>query len=297
MPGAESPRVHCLRNFADALALRESLRPNMHIAVIGGGFIGLEVASAARRCGATVTVLELAPQLLARVAAFEIAEWMERLHRRNGVEVRTATAVTALIDDGRQVRLHTSDGRGIIADAVVVGIGAVPNVELARDAGLLVEDGIVVDEYGRTSDRHIWAAGDVSRHYNPILGRSLRLESWENAEHQSACVARCMAGRMSPYARLPWFWSDQHGVNFQMIGMPEGYNSIVWRGRQENGPCTVFYLNDGLPVAAVTMNNGRDIRPAAQLIRDGRTVDPALLGDPTVKLQALVAKEAPTMSP
>lgn len=297
VPGANSPRVHTLRSIDDALRLRAALEAGHHIAIVGGGFIGLEVAAIARARGASVTVLEVAPQVLARVAAPELAVAFEQMHRRHGVVVRTSTQLLSMEDDGRRITLHLQDGQPLVVDAVLVGIGSQPNAELAAEAGLNIRDGIVVDEFGRTSDPHIWGAGDVTQHFNPLLGRHLRLESFQNARDQAIAVARCIAGQMEPYAKLPWFWSDQYDTNFQTVGAPQGWNSLVWRGRPEDGRCTLFYLQDDVPVAAATLNNGRDIRPATQLLLARRAVDVSRLADPGQKLQALAAGEAPLMSP
>jgi 3-phenylpropionate/trans-cinnamate dioxygenase ferredoxin reductase subunit len=297
LPGADSPRVHVLRSIDDALRLRTTLEAGRHIAIVGGGFVGLEVAAIARARGASVTLLEVAPHVLARVAAPELALAFEQMHSQHGVDVRTSTQLLSMEDDGRSMILQLGNGDRLAVDAVLVGIGSQPNSELADEAGIGVRDGIIVDEFGRTSDPHIWAAGDVTQHFNPLLGRHLRLESFQNAKDQAIAVAHCIAGGTQPYAKLPWFWSDQYDTNFQTVGAPQGWDKLVWRGRPEDGRCTLFYLQDDVPVAAATLNNGRDIRPASQLLLARRAVDAARLADPGLKLQALAAAEAILMSP
>jgi len=287
IPGAESRHVYYIRDIADCLALRERLRPGARVAVIGAGFIGLEVASVARTRACAVTVIELAPQPLARVVAPEIGAWYARLHESRGVEVRTGAAVEAIEDTGSALRLKLRGGDTIAADLTVAGIGAVPNMELAAAAGIAVDDGIVVDEFGRTSDRAVFAAGDATRHFNPILKRLLRLEAWQNAQNQAIAVAKVMAGGSEPFAEVPWFWTDQYDVNLQVAGAPERWDRLVWRGDPGARAFTLFYLAEGRVVAANTVNNARDMRFARMLIQSGKSVDAAALADPALKLQDL----------
>lgn len=287
LPGAEDPRVFYLRDIQDSLRLRERLQPGVRLAVIGAGFIGLEVAATARKRGVEVTVLELAPQVLARVAPPEIADFVASLHRRNGVVVRTGVGVTAIEDGGAALALRLEGGETVTADIVAVGIGAIPNTELAAAAGLEVRDGIIVDAFGRTGDPAIFAAGDVTRHFNPLLGRAIRLEAWQNAQNQGMAVAKVMAGSDEAFAEVPWFWTDQFDMNLQMAGAPEGWDTLVWRGAPPDPGFTVFHLAQGTPVAATTVNNPRDMRFARMLVARAKPVDPALLADKAVKLQEL----------
>jgi 3-phenylpropionate/trans-cinnamate dioxygenase ferredoxin reductase component len=287
MPGGDGPRVHYLRDIEDCLALRRQLVHGAHLIVIGAGFIGLEGAAVARRLGCRVTVLELAPRPLARVAAPEIGAFFAELHRKEGVDLRTGLSAAAIVQSPEAISVTSSDGETITGDALLIGIGAVPNVELAKAAGLPVEDGIVVDAWGRTPDPDIFAAGDATRHFNPLLGRSLRLEAWQNAQNQAIAVAKVMAGGTEPYAELPWFWSDQYEVNFQTAGTPERWTGLVWRGRPADGRFTVFYLDGDTPVAGATVNNARDMRFVKQLVAQARPIDAARLGDPAVKLADL----------
>ncbi|HYL31697.1 MAG TPA: FAD-dependent oxidoreductase [Stellaceae bacterium] len=292
LPGAYHPRVLYLRDIADSLALREHLNPGVRVVVIGAGFIGLEAAAAARKRGAVVTVLEIQREPLQRVCPPAIGAFMAELHRRNGVELRTGVGIVAIVEAGGALALRTADGDTIAADIVLAGIGAQPNVELAHAAGLTVEDGIVTDEFGRTSDPHIFAAGDVTRHFNPLLGRKIRLEAWQNAQNQAMAVAKVMAGGDQPHAEVPWFWTDQYDVNLQIAGVPERWSELVWRGGLDGKAFTLFATDGGRPVAAITMNNGRDMRAARELIARKRAVDPVRLADVTVKLQDLARESA-----
>lgn len=288
LPGGGGPRVFYLRDIDDALALRERLQEGTRLAVIGAGFIGLEVAATARKRGGVVTVLELAPHPLARVAAPEIGEFLATLHRHKGVELRTGVKVTAIEDMGDTLRIAVAGSEPVLADYVAIGIGAQPNTELAEAAGIETRDGILVDEFGRSSDPAIYAAGDVTRHFNPILGRHIRLEAWQNAQNQAIAVAKVIAGGNAPFAEVPWFWTDQYEINLQMAGAPDRWDRVIWRGEPSDPGFALFQLLDGKPVAAVTVNNARDMRFARMLIQRGQTVDPAVLGDKAAKLQDLL---------
>lgn len=291
LPGADNPRVLYLRDIADSLALREHLNTPTRIAVIGAGFIGLEAAAAARKRGAAVTVLEVQREPLQRVCPPDIGRFMAELHRRNGVELRTGIAVTEIVETGGALEIRTADNDRLAVDLVLAGIGAQPNVELARAAGLAVDNGILTDQFGRTSDPQVFAAGDVTNHFNPLLGRRLRLEAWQNAQNQAMAVAKVMAGGVEPYAEVPWFWTDQYDVNLQLAGAPERWGDLIWRGSTNDKAFTVFGVTGGKPIAAITVNNGREMRPARELIARQRAVDAARLGDAKVKLQDL-AKES-----
>ncbi|MHB8812512.1 MAG: oxidoreductase C-terminal domain-containing protein, partial [Steroidobacteraceae bacterium] len=175
------------------------------------------------------------------------------------------------------------------ADAVVVGIGIIPNAELARAAGLEVDDGIVVDECGRTSDPRIHAAGDVSRHFNPLLGRRLRLESWQNAQNQAIAVARNMLGAARPYAQLPWFWSDQFDVKLQMAGLPEPDDEVIRRGRPDDGPALFLHLRQGRLAAAIGLNCARELRIAQEIIAMGGAAGAARLADESLSLARILS--------
>lgn len=287
LPGADGARVFYLRDIDDALALRERLQEGTRLAVIGAGFIGLEVAATAKKRGAAVTVLELAPYPLARVAAPEIGNYLTMLHKSKGVDLRTGVKVTAIEDTGAGLRILMDGAEPLIADYAAIGIGAQPNTELAQAAGIEVRDGILVDAHGRSSDPAIYAAGDVTRHLNPLLGRQIRLEAWQNAQNQGIAVAKIMAGGQDPFSEVPWFWTDQFEVNLQMAGAPDRWDQIVWRGEPSDPGFTLFQLLEGKLVAAVTVNNARDMRFARMLIQKGRSVDPAVLADKATKLQDL----------
>ena len=286
IPGADLPGVFYLREYDDTLAIRARLAPGMRAVVIGGGFIGLETAASAVKRGATVTVLEVADRLMGRAVAPEIGAWFADLHRKKGVDVRLGARIKAIEGAGKVERVAL-EGEAIPADIVVIGIGIVPNVEIAAVAGLDVGNGIVVDQFGRTSDPAIWAAGDCALQPNAFLGRKLRLESYQNAQDQGMAVARNMIGEPKPYEDSLWVWSDQHDVNLQMTGAPEGYDSLVWRGDRASGAFMAFYMKDGRIVAVNAVNMGREMKPAQRLMQSKKVFDPAQIADPNVRLLKL----------
>jgi NADPH-dependent 2,4-dienoyl-CoA reductase/sulfur reductase-like enzyme len=290
VPGIDGPNVFMLRGIDDALAVKRRLVAGGRLAVVGAGFIGLEIAATARRCGMEVTVIEAAAHPLARVVASEFGFFFADLHRREGVQIRTGVTVSSIDSDADGVRLYTSDGVTVTADAAVIGVGAVPNTELASAARLAVDDGIVVDEWGRSSDARILAVGDVSRHFNPFLGRHIRLESWHNAQSQAVAVARTMMGGAEPYAEVPWFWTDQYDVNVQIAGAPVRWDSVVARGVPYQPGYMHIFMADDVPVGAIAINNGRDMRWLRRMIARRDKVDREVLRDPGRKLQDLVAR-------
>ena len=293
-PTDAGAHVHLLRTLDDALALRPRLVPGARIVAIGAGFVGLEVAATAREAGCSVGVLEAAPSALGRVLDPAVAEAIVDLHRRNGVEVAFGVQVSAIgAAPGGGARVDLADGRSLGADAVVVGIGARPCDDLARAAGIACDDGIVTDTAGRTSDPAIFAAGDVARQMHPLVGRALRLESWQNAQNQGIALGKVLAGQPAPPAEVPWFWTDQFGANFQMCGAPAAWDRVIWRGGPEEGRWSVLYLLGGRAVAANTFNAARDMRALRRLVEVGAAVDPDRFADPATNLLALMREIAP----
>jgi 3-phenylpropionate/trans-cinnamate dioxygenase ferredoxin reductase subunit len=283
--GADLPEVHYLRDYEDTKAIRARLTPDARVVVIGGGFIGLECAASARSRGCAVTVLEAADRLMGRAVAPEIGKHFEEIHRGHGVDLRLGAKIVEIDGYGKVASVVLEDADPVPADVVVIGIGILPNVELAQEAGIACENGISVDAYGRTSDPNVWAAGDVANQPNAFLGRQVRLESYQNAQDQAMAVARNMVSEEpSPYEDSLWVWTDQYDVNLQMLGMPEGYDELVWRGDPDAGAFTLFYMKGGKIVAVNTVNSGRDMGACKRLIATGKSFDPAQLADPEVKL-------------
>lgn len=282
--------VHYLRTIADSVRLAGELQPGRRMVVIGGGFIGLEAASSAVKRGLKVTVVERQPALLERALPADIAAAIEGMHRAQGVDIRLGASVAGLEGDVRVSGVTLSDGSELAADVVVVGIGIIPNTELAKAAGAELADGVVTDEFGRTNVPGIWAAGDVTRHYNPVLGCSIRLESWQNAQNQAIAVAKNLCGDLAPYAEVPWFWSDQYGINIQMAGLSVAGAQTVWRGNPATSPAMAFSMAGERLVFATAFNSPGDLRFARKLIESRAIVDAHALADAGIKLKDLAAR-------
>lgn len=282
--GSGAGRVLYLRNLEDAEALRAKWRTARRCLVIGGGLIGLEIAATMRVAGCEVIVVEAGATLLGRVATEEIGAWFAERHRSQGITLHLAAQVEEILEHANGLRVRLSGGDELECDLAVVGIGATPNDELAREAGLEVDDGVLVDAAGCTSNAAIFAAGDVARAYRPALGRRLRLETWRNAHDQSVAVAKAIAGHEEIYDDVPWMWTDQFGFNMQMAGSPAKGDTIVWRGSPDDQRFMVFHLRDGVVVAANALNNARDMRAAMTMIKRGARIDPNDLADPTRNL-------------
>ncbi len=265
LPGvAPSPRIHTLRGHDDAARLRQALHG--HLLVLGGGWIGLEVAATARSRGVSVTLIEAAPRLCVRSLPPVASDYLAQLHAANGVDLQLAQSVAALSANEDGITAELADGSIIKADHVLVAIGVVPNIELAMACGLMCEDGILVDETGKTSDPNIYAAGDVTRHPNAFAGTNIRLESWANAQNQAIIAARSALGLMATYREIPWFWSDQYGVNLQILGIPAAATRFHTRGAPGDGTGSWLALHeDGRPAGAIAVNAPRDLRPLRRL--------------------------------
>jgi NADPH-dependent 2,4-dienoyl-CoA reductase/sulfur reductase-like enzyme len=287
LEGSDHPKLSYLRTIEDSRRLQRCLLPGAHIVVIGAGFIGMEVAAAALSRGCAVTVLELADLPMARGIPPLLGSFYADLHRGRGADLRTSTRVSRITDANGRALVHTDNGDVFPADAVVVGIGVIPNVDLAQDAGLDIENGIVVDEYGRTSDSRIYAAGDVTSHFNPLLGRRVRLESWQNAQNQAIAVARNIQGAAKPYAEVPWFWSDQFDLNLQIAGIPQAGDEVVQRGILGRGPVVFFHMRDGKLAAAIGINSARDVRFGKEIMAVGGNASAAELADASISLASI----------
>lgn len=277
--------VHYLRTLEDCQRLAARLVPGHRMVVIGGGFIGLEVASSALKRGLEVTVIERQSTLLDRVLPAAIASRVASLHAAHGVALRLGVPVERIRGNGAVQSVELADGAELPADVVVIGIGIIPNTELAEAAGAASSDGLVVDEHCRTTLENVYAAGDVTNHYNPILERRVRLESWQNAQNQAIAAARNIAGAAQPYAEVPWFWSDQLGTNIQLVGVAEPAMEIIWRGDR-----IAFGLVNGRMRLAVAFDAGADIRFARRLIESRAQLPTDRLADPAIKLKDLLTE-------
>jgi 3-phenylpropionate/trans-cinnamate dioxygenase ferredoxin reductase component len=289
--------VAYLRTVEDSARIKAGLRPGRRVVVVGGGWIGLEVAAAARTAGCDVVVVEPLAEPLLRVLGPTVGHLFADLHRGHGVEVRTSTAVTGIrsrpttgsVADGIPAVVHLDDGTAVQADLLVVGIGAVPSTELAEAAGLEVDDGVTADEHLRTSDSDVFVAGDLANALHPRLGRRLRVEHWDNALAQGATAARNMLGADEAYDRLPYFFTDQYDLGMEYVGHADGYDELVLRGDPGSGVFTAFWVT-GSRVAAAMHANDWDATTALREIVTAGDVDLARLRDPGVPLGEVVGR-------
>jgi len=288
VPGADLTGVLTLRNLDDAHTLAKALIAGNRLVVVGGGWIGLEVAATARKKGMSVTVVEAMKRLCERTVPPEISEYLSRLHATHGTEVVLGAGVEKVsrAADGT-LAVMLSDGRELGCDTVVVGIGLIPNDELARDAGLACDGGVVVDAQCRTSEPDIFAAGDVASWHCAWAGRRMRLESWQNAQEQGIAAARSALGLAVDHQPLPWFWSDQYDSNLQIYGMPTASHRVVERRASGSDSFILFYLDGDVVSAAVGPNSARDLRFARRLIEQRKVVEPVRLADTQVPMAKL----------
>ncbi|MGY4642687.1 NAD(P)/FAD-dependent oxidoreductase [Cellulomonas sp. URHB0016] len=289
VPGADLAGVVYLRTLADSDRLRAALTPGRRVVVVGGGWIGLEVAAAARAADCEVSVLVRDPMPLLGVLGPELAATFADLHRSNGVDLRTRTEIGEVVaaEDGSRVGgVALADGTLLDADLVVVGIGAAPRVDLARAAGLAVEDGVVVDSHLRSSHPQVLAVGDVARAAHPLLGTHVRVEHWANALNQPATAAATILGRDEPYDRLPYFFTDQYDLGMEYVGWagPDGYDEVVVRGDLAGRELVAFWRRQGRVVAGMNVNVWDVVDDVQGLIRSGAVIDRDRLADPGVPL-------------
>ena len=284
--GSDLPGIHYLRTMDDVDGLRDGMQADANLVIVGGGYIGLEVAAVGRELGLNVHVLEMEERILQRVTTPEMSAYYHQLHEGRGVNIHTNTAVTGFAGDGKVQEVLCGDKR-FPADIVIVGIGIIPNTELAEAAGIVCDNGIVVDDHCCTSDPHVYAAGDCTNHPNPLLDRRLRLESVPNAMDQARVSTANMLGDDKTYAAIPWFWSDQYELKLQMVGFSADGDAQVLRGDMASNQFAIFYLKDGKVVAADAVNSPKEFMLCKQLV--GKSAAPAMLADPEADLKALLA--------
>ncbi|MEH7828572.1 NAD(P)/FAD-dependent oxidoreductase [Gemmobacter denitrificans] len=283
--GGDLDGVYTVRTLADVDAMRAQFQPGRHVVIIGGGYIGLEAAAVAAKLGLKVSVVEMAPRILQRVAAPETSDHFRALHRAHGVDILEGVGLDRLLGEGRVSAARLTDGRDLQADFVIAGVGILPATALAELAGCALDNGIRTDEFGRTSVPHIWSAGDCASF--PHGEGRLRLESVGNAIDQAEAVAANMLGANQPYLAKPWFWSDQYDCKLQIAGLNTGYDRIVTRG--PTGAAVSFWYFRGTTLLAVdAMNDPRAYMVGKRLIEMGRSPDPALVADTTADLKGLL---------
>jgi 3-phenylpropionate/trans-cinnamate dioxygenase ferredoxin reductase subunit len=288
VPGADLSGVHYLRDADDIEAIREHLPSVKNSVIIGAGYIGLETAASLRKLGVAVTVLEAADRVLQRVTAPEVSEFYDRIHREEGVDLRVAVAVSEILGRHRVEGVRLADGSRITAELVIIGVGVVPNAEIAVEAGLAVGNGIVIDAHGRTEDPDVFAAGDCAEYPDARYDRRLRLESVPNAVEQAKVVAATICGKDKSISALPWFWSDQYDLKLQIAGLSSGYDETVLRGDPGTArDFACFYLRDGRIIAADCVNRPQEFVFSKRAITQGLCPERRLLSDLETPLNSL----------
>jgi 3-phenylpropionate/trans-cinnamate dioxygenase ferredoxin reductase subunit len=270
LPHDPTARVYTLRTIADAVAIRERLAAGESLIVVGAGFIGAEVAATARSLGCDVTILEAASQPMSRVLPPRVGGFFGDLHRGNGVSLLTDVGIERIADNGRGVRFDLANGQLLEADFAVVGVGMVPNIELAKDAGLEIANGIVVDAMCRTSHPDVFAAGDVANAPNGLLGRRVRVEHWQNAQHQAAAAARNMLGASEEFAEIPWVWTDQYGLNVQIAGDPTPDDDVHVTAPLGTTPGLALFSRNGVISGVLGVDSGDTVQAVRRLMASGR---------------------------
>ena len=283
--GGDLEGVYTVRTLADVDAMRAEFRPGRRVLIVGGGYIGLEAAAVAAKLGLDVTVVEMARRILARVAAAETSDYFRALHLKQGVVILEGVGLETLVGEARVTAAQLSTGKEIPVDFVIVGVGIQPASRLAEAAGLAIDNGIRTDSHGRTSDPHIWAAGDCASF--PHGEGRLRLESVQNAIDQAELVADNMLGEGLNYTAMPWFWSDQYETKLQIAGLSTGYDHIVTRG-PDGDAVSFWYFNGDRLIAVDAMNDPRAYMVGKRLLEMGRTVEPAALANPDTNLKSLL---------
>ena len=292
VPGADLAGIHYLRTLAEADALRSAFDGAQHVAVVGAGWIGSEVAASARQLGVDVTVIDPASVPLERVLGPEVGRIYFDLHSDNGVRMLTGRGVEGFDGSDSVAAVRTTAGDTLEADLVVVGIGVTPRVDLARDAGIAVSNGVVVGADLRTSSGDVFAAGDVANAEHPLYGKHVRVEHWANALNQGPAAARSMLGQSVQYDRVPYFYSDQYDLGMEYSGLAEDWDEVVFRGDPAKREFIAFWLRDKRILAGMNANVWDVTEPIQSLIRSGAEVEPARLADPDVPLES-IAGSAP----
>lgn len=284
--GCELPGVFYMRDLNDVKQTHEFTGRGKSAVIIGGGYIGLETAASLRKIGMSVTVIEAMSRVLQRVTAPEVSAFYTRIHTEEGVDIRTEAGVDAIVGDKHVEGVRLADGNTVHADLVIIGVGVIPNIELAEAAGLTIDNGIAVDEFATTNDADIVAAGDCTNHYNPIYQRKLRLESVQNATDQAKIAAKSICGKPEAYRALPWFWSDQYDLKLQIAGLSQGFDKVIIRGDSEQGRSfAAFYFCEGRFIAVDAINRPKEFMMSKRALTAGQNVDPLKLPDDSIDIK------------
>ena len=287
-PGKDLNSIHYLRGLDDALSIKKDLQTSQNIVVVGAGYIGLEVAAIAAKQNKSVTVIEMADRVMNRTVDPQISDYYLNLHQKNGVTFKFNTSLQEIIGTNNPEKVVCSDGSEVAADMVVIGAGIMPNVELAENAGLSCDNGIVVNEFGKTDHADIYACGDCTNHPNKLLNKKIRLESVHNAMEQSKTVASSIINQSIAYNQIPWFWSDQYDHKLQIVGLSGDHDKVIMRGDMSEAKFMLFYTKDEKLIAVDAVNNSKEFLICKKLVANKVTIKPDEISNPATNLNDLI---------
>ena len=287
-PGKDLNSIHYLRGLDDALSIKKDLQTSQNIVVVGAGYIGLEVAAIAAKQNKSVTVIEMADRVMNRTVDPQISDYYLNLHQKNGVTFKFNTSLKEIIGTNNPEKVVCSDGSEVAADMVVIGAGIMPNVELAENAGLSCDNGIVVNEFGKTDHADIYACGDCTNHPNKLLNKKIRLESVHNAMEQSKTVASSIINQSIAYNQIPWFWSDQYDHKLQIVGLSGDHDKVIMRGDMSEAKFMLFYTKDDKLIAVDAVNNSKEFLICKKLVANKVTIKPDEISNPAKNLNDLI---------
>ena len=287
-PGKDLNSIHYLRGLDDALSIKKDLQTRQNIVVVGAGYIGLEVAAIAAKQNKSVTVIEMADRVMNRTVDPQISDYYLNLHQKNGVTFKFNTSLKEIIGTNNPEKVVCSDGSEVAADMVVIGAGIMPNVELAENAGLSCDNGIVVNEFGKTDHADIYACGDCTNHPNKLLNKKIRLESVHNAMEQSKTVASSIINKSLAYNQIPWFWSDQYDHKLQIVGLSGDHDKVIMRGDMSEAKFMLFYTKDDKLIAVDAVNNSKEFLICKKLVANKVTIKPDEISNPATNLNDLI---------
>ncbi len=287
-PGKDLNSIHYLRGLDDALSIKKDLQTSQNIVVVGAGYIGLEVAAIAAKQNKSVTVIEMADRVMNRTVDPQISDYYLNLHQKNGVTFKFNTSLKEIIGTNNPEKVVCSDGSEVAADMVVIGAGIMPNVELAENAGLSCDNGIVVNEFGKTDHADIYACGDCTNHPNKLLNKKIRLESVHNAMEQSKTVASSIINKSLAYNQIPWFWSDQYDHKLQIVGLSGDHDKVIIRGDMSEAKFMLFYTKDDKLIAVDAVNNSKEFLICKKLVANKVTIKPDEISNPATNLNDLI---------
>ena len=287
-PGKDLNSIHYLRGLDDALSIKKDLQTRQNIVVVGAGYIGLEVAAIAAKQNKSVTVIEMADRVMNRTVDPQISDYYLKLHQKNGVTFKFNTSLKEIVGASNPEKVICSDGTEVKADMVIIGAGIMPNVELAENAGLSCDNGIVVNEFGKTDHTNIYACGDCTNHPNKLLNKKIRLESVHNAMEQSKTVASSIINKSIEYNQIPWFWSDQYDHKLQIVGLSGEHDKVIMRGDMSEAKFMLFYTKDEKLIAVDAVNNSKEFLICKKLVANKVTIKPDEISNPDTNLNDLI---------